>query len=335
MRRFLVLSTLLCSLLIGTNFTPSAEAQVSAELGTGGLDLHLFRPAVDSKGYLTVNGTDILGNGDFSFGLILDAGFGLLPFDGYIDNDSRNGGCSEDECANGYQRRNRIVDNFFTGTLHFNYGLFNSLVLGVQLPVHVVSGPSLEIPSLGGTGESIYNGEARGLDYQGLGNITIHAKYRLLRSERDPIGLAAMVHLELPTGAPESFAGETGFAVWPVLAMEWRPGQNFRLGLNVGYRLALGEGATIPYDATAVPGNTNAMGNPGNATMAIFSPANPETVTYDDVLTFGLGMSFGLGDAVDLVIDIYGNQIVSEFGGGGALSAEAMLGLKVFVQEQS
>ena len=81
MRRFLVLSTLLCSLLIGTNFTPSAEAQVSAELGTGGLDLHLFRPAVDSKGYLTVNGTDILGNGDFSSAI----GNGGVSFDWSAD----------------------------------------------------------------------------------------------------------------------------------------------------------------------------------------------------------------------------------------------------------
>ena len=53
----------------------TAEAQPSAELAMpDGMDLHLFRPAVDSKGHLSVNGTDILGHLDFSFGLVLDFG---------------------------------------------------------------------------------------------------------------------------------------------------------------------------------------------------------------------------------------------------------------------
>src|SRR4051812_10554224 len=44
-----------------------------------GMDLHLFRPAVDSKGFFSVNGADILGSKDISFGLVLDYGHGLLP----------------------------------------------------------------------------------------------------------------------------------------------------------------------------------------------------------------------------------------------------------------
>ena len=43
-----------------------------------GMDTHLFRPAMDSKGLFTTNGSDILGQNDFSFGLVLDYGNTLL-----------------------------------------------------------------------------------------------------------------------------------------------------------------------------------------------------------------------------------------------------------------
>src|SRR5690606_38605648 len=93
----------------------SVGAQTSAELASGGMDLHLFRPAVDSKGFISVNGTDILGDGDFSFGLILDAGLGILPFNGFVNDATVLAADAEDV--------DRIVDQFFTGTFHFNYGI--------------------------------------------------------------------------------------------------------------------------------------------------------------------------------------------------------------------
>src|SRR5262245_50029607 len=43
-----------------------------------GMDTHLFRPAVDSKGFFYVNGTDIIGKNDVSFGMILDWGRNIM-----------------------------------------------------------------------------------------------------------------------------------------------------------------------------------------------------------------------------------------------------------------
>ncbi len=43
-----------------------------------GFDTHLFRPALDSKGFFHTNGTDILGANDISLGLVLDYGRNLL-----------------------------------------------------------------------------------------------------------------------------------------------------------------------------------------------------------------------------------------------------------------
>src|SRR5690349_12814332 len=90
MVRWLVACLLSCSPLfcvVGSAWiatASSASAQSASLKGDVGMDAHLFRPAVDSKGYISTNGTNILGDGDYSFGLVLDAGFGIMPFDGFV-----------------------------------------------------------------------------------------------------------------------------------------------------------------------------------------------------------------------------------------------------------
>jgi hypothetical protein len=56
----------------------SAAAQVRTHGNGDGMDTHLFRPAVDSKGFLSVNGSDILGHQNMSFGMVLDYGTHLM-----------------------------------------------------------------------------------------------------------------------------------------------------------------------------------------------------------------------------------------------------------------
>ncbi|MGE3636879.1 MAG: hypothetical protein AB7P00_43650, partial [Sandaracinaceae bacterium] len=109
------------------------SALAQARLSNGGMDLRLTRPALDSKGLLTIDGTDILGENALSFGLILDAGIGLLPFDGFVNDPT--------VAAMDAERRSRLVDAMVTGTLHANWGIANRLVVGAQIPVSVVSGP--------------------------------------------------------------------------------------------------------------------------------------------------------------------------------------------------
>lgn len=59
-----------------------ASAQIRSnavpESNGGGFDTHLFRPAMDSRGLFSVNGADVLGAGNVSFGLVLDYGRGIL-----------------------------------------------------------------------------------------------------------------------------------------------------------------------------------------------------------------------------------------------------------------
>jgi OOP family OmpA-OmpF porin len=296
--------------VLALSLTGRAGAQASLENGGG--DLHMFRPAVDSKGLFTLDGTDILGHTDFSFGLVLDAGFGLVPFEGFTNSDATN--------AESAERRSHLVDQLSTGTFHFNFGLFNSLVVGVQVPVHIASGPNVVVPG-------VYNSAgAGGLDYQGLGNITVHGKVRITRVERDGVGLAALLHVELPTGEPSSFAGD-GFALWPTHALELRPVREVRVAMNLGYRLSFDESAVVPVGGRTMPRNMNATG------AELVEPGTE--IEYGHLVTAGIGASFRVADPLDLVLEVYATQSVNDFGEIEGLSAEAIGGLKVFVERNS
>src|SRR5688572_33273371 len=83
----------------------------------GGIDTRLFRTAVDSKGFFTVDGADVAGKGDVAFGLVLDAGFGLLR-----------------------RREHRVVDTQMHGVLMGSYSPIRGLTIGLGLPTDLVSG---------------------------------------------------------------------------------------------------------------------------------------------------------------------------------------------------
>src|ERR1035441_3891845 len=56
----------------------TADAQTIPTSNGAGFDTHLFRPAMDSKGLFTVNGSDIIRKHDISFGLVIDYAHDLL-----------------------------------------------------------------------------------------------------------------------------------------------------------------------------------------------------------------------------------------------------------------
>src|SRR5262245_40149729 len=101
-----------------------------AQNGGGDIDLDSFRPAMDSRGYVTVNASQLLGNFEVSFGLVTDWGHNVLklhggPFTGagYASGDSE------------YR-----VENVISPTLQAAFGLGGFFEIGVSLPFRVVSG---------------------------------------------------------------------------------------------------------------------------------------------------------------------------------------------------
>lgn len=272
-----------------------ANAQMTMDPITtdGGYNLRLFRPAMDSKGLFSVNGTDILGHLDFAFGLVVDYGRAQARI-------GPNGMGGNDRA---------LVENMFTGTLVADIGLFNWVVLGLQIPFYLVDGPGRSDLGAGVLG---YTPPPMRMSYQGVGELAVNAKVRFLRAEMHRFGLGLGVQAGIPTmGGSRSFAGDPGFSIWPQLYFEWRPVQQFRLDLNVGYRHIFGTGSLLPSDGA-------------NGAARFGSP-----------LTAGLALGVRPIQAIELVAETYAEQYVSSFGNTNALPWEVVGGLKIFVQRNS
>ncbi|HEV3190077.1 MAG TPA: OmpA family protein, partial [Polyangiaceae bacterium] len=260
-----------------------ALAQNAIPSGNGdGLDTHLFRPSMDSKGLFAVNGSDLLGANEFSFGLVLDYAHVLLRTPG---SDS-------------------LIEHSFQGTFQGNYGIGNQFVVGLDLPVDLMSG-----------GQQPANPTKWGpqkLDFQGLGYVGAHVKWRATRVEHG-IGIALGLQLGWGLGdAASNGAADPGFWYWPMLMVEKRFGPigQFRVALNGGYR---GHSAST-------------------TTFALREGAFAD----GSLVTYGGGASLRVLEPLDLVAETYGSYLLASGAASDVkLSNEVVGGIKLFVERNS
>jgi len=268
-----------------------ASAQTLVPDGQG-MDTHLFRGAVDSKGFFYVNGTDIIGANQFSFGMVLDWGHALMR---------------SNQTAVG---TDKLIGDSFQGTISANYGLFNFMVVGVSVPINIMIGDAAT--GLGGTG-ALYNSDQ--LNSQKIQTIVPHLKFRLLRVQ-DGLGLALVAQAGGPIGGAERDMGaDPGFWYWPRLVAERRFGDlgEFKIALDAGYR-----------------GHT---GN--NPTFAQGQLAEGQ-LTYGDLVTYGLGLSYRALSGLDLVLENYGSILYADNNAADQrLSSEFLGGAKLFIEQNS
>src|ERR1700733_1560740 len=158
-----------------------------------------FRPAMDARGYLTLNGSTVLDDKELSFGLgSLEWGRHLL------------------EATDGTS-----VDNAVTATLVAALGLKVGGVpfeVGASLPLTIMNG------NVGGGGQ---------LDEQGTGDLGLHLKARLAHA--GPFGFAAIASVYLPT-ASQSFLGDPSVTPQLIGVADAQFGR-LRLAINGGVRL--------------------------------------------------------------------------------------------------
>ena len=183
--------------------TASAQNVGGGGNGGSGIDTHRFRPAMDSKGLFSVNGSDVLGAKDMSLGLVLDYGHNLLR-----------------------TSKDPLIEHSFQGTLQYSYGIANLVIVGVDMPIDLMSGNNLS--------------------YQGLGYFALHAKVRILKVEHG-LGVSAGLQIgQSINDAANSGGGEPGPFVWPIAMIEKRLGTTgqLRLAANAGIR-AHGASSTL------------------------------------------------------------------------------------------
>ncbi|HSR98166.1 MAG TPA: OmpA family protein [Kofleriaceae bacterium] len=280
-----------------------AAAPISAE-PAGNIDLNVFRPAMDSRGYLTVNASQVLGDKEFSFGLgSLDWGHGLLKLSSGTSTYS--------------------IDDIISATLIGAFGLHAGpleLEFGASVPFTIMSGDR---------GPDVGMMQYK-LDGQGIGNIGLHFKTRLLKTSRRPgIGLGLIASLYLPTVSPtDRFLGEakgsaTGGAsgklvpqIMGILDKEFGRTGRLRVSLNAGIRLRSSE--------------TFVNNDPGQEA----APITNGRVTASAEIPYGLGVAYAIArQRFDLVAEVYGALPLGNH--ENYMPLEALGGVKLYLARNS
>ena len=164
-------------LLLCLSLASPGRAQVPevGKLRNGGIDLQVFHPGVDSKGFITLNASQILGPKEFSFGLVSTWARDPLTFEATVGGNTQS---------------TWELQNLITSSFQGAVGVFARRQLGLQiglvLPVSILSGQAQPSdPRMPGTNDD----RNYKFDAQGLGDLVIHPKFRLSNASRNKLGL--------------------------------------------------------------------------------------------------------------------------------------------------
>ncbi len=215
----------------------------------GDFALDGFRPALDTRGFVTVDGAEVLPAGQPSFGLVTTWARGLLELAG-----------------DGASYR---VDHVVSPTLLAAIGLPGplGLELAAALPFGIVAadrGPDSD----GGTPGAPNDDDDYRRGGQGLGDVGVHAKVRL--GARGRLAAAAIADLTLPTASRGVWLGAGATGGGARLVVEWR-GPGVRLGAHAGIRLRAGGDAAFVDDGAV-------DGGPATGEVVTAGPAIPAGV---------------------------------------------------------
>ena len=302
-----------------------AGASVAAADPTpaGNMTIDTFRPAIDSRGYFTVNASQVLGDKDVSFGLgSLDYGHHLLDLSGpcVAPGNPQVGNCSY------------TIDNVITATLIAAFGIHvgpAELEFGASLPFVVMNGdrgPDFVDPS----GNHNFD-QAFKLDGQGIGNLGLHFKTRFLKTSKKPhVGLGVIASVYLPTANPsDKFLGDNNLMAQftGILDKEWGVQGRFRVALNGGIRLR-------PSGTATFTNNDTTSGAVDNANNPVIVPITGRTVTIGNEIPYGLGVAYGISpQKFDVVGELFGSLPLGSNENYQPL--EAIAGVKLYLARNS
>jgi len=265
----------------------------------GNLPIDTFRPAIDSRGYLTLNASQVLGDKEVSFGLgSLSWGHRLLAFE--------NGAATYS------------VDNVITATLIAAFGFKlgpAELQFGASAPLTIMNGD--RGPDDLGAASDPNDDQVYKLDGQGIGNVGLHVKTRFLKTSKPPhIGLGLIASLYLPTATKDRFMGEDKLTPQLMLLADKELGRRrrLRIGLNAGVRLR----------QTTTFTDVGDMGAPGTN----------GTITASAELPFGLGAAYAISpQRFDVVGELVGSVPLGNHEAYQPL--EAVAGVKLYLARNS
>ncbi|MBN2716684.1 MAG: OmpA family protein [Deltaproteobacteria bacterium] len=294
----------------------------------------LFDPAIDTKGHITVDGSPVLPHLRFSLGLLLDLGFNswvaVEQNDTPIEDEIPTTHSGEFTTIDGY---NHItLDRMVSARFQANFGLFNRFAVGLQIPLLVPVGQYYSFDAEG------YEDQTHWSNKGTFGDISLHIKASILRSDWHPFGLAFIAQYFIPTGKSELLTGEPGggaFAFKAILDAE--PFSWYRIGFNAGVRLPLGaEERNLLSWHRGDDAYDDIEGHVNGCDGDCQDNEPRELFKYGSSFYFGVGQSITMfPEIMDLVLEFYGNQLISQMGNTKYLSLEASGALKFFIEESS
>ena len=264
----------------------------------GNIALDTFRPAIDSRGYFTVNASQVLGDREVSFGMgSLDWGHHLLALSSGASTYS--------------------VDNMVSATLIAAVGLHlgpAELEFGASVPFRIMSGD--RGPDVIDTANPNNNKNYK-VDGQGVGNVGLHLKTRFLKTSKPPhVGLGVIASIYLPSANPtDRFMGEAGTTgqIIGILDKELVGGR-LRLAINAGLRLR----------------GTQTFTDVGD----LGSPSTGQMVTVGNELPYSAGVAWAVSpQKFDIVGEVLGSVPLGLHTNYQPL--EALAGVKLYLAKNS
>jgi OOP family OmpA-OmpF porin len=336
--------------------TTAASATVQAQIVSAPIDLQVFRPAADTKGYITLNGAQILAPLDVSFGMVTTGGWRPLNLDA---GRTVTTGTQTQESQ---YRMNFVLTTTLMGAIGLVSTDHLGLQFGIALPIGITSGEATPYDP-GAANSALYGGpDGRSFNgtnddrhfqtnYQGVGDLALLPKLRIINPSRLPVGIALIPGLILPTGDKSKFLGEgkTIFQPQAIVEVNWGRAGVFRTALNVGMRIRSGSSQFIDNsDNFNRPVRSLINGAPIDPVTGKDNPpvggenTNMGLRVGNEVLA-GLGASWGIVPFVfDMVGELYtftglnskkinANGTESSMAPGG----EAVLGFKAYLAPNS
>jgi OmpA-OmpF porin, OOP family len=275
----------------------------------GNIPLDTFRPAMDSRGYLTVNASQVLGHKELSFGIgALDWGYKMLGFG------------DEDACGSTTGGACYSIDNIITATLIGAFGVKAGpleLEFGVSVPFVILNGD--RGPDTLGDPATPNDDEAYKISGQGIGSIGLHFKTRFLKTSRPPhVGLGVIASVYLPTTDPkDSWLGERKVVpqIMGIVDKEFGDRGRLRVAANAGIRIRSTE--------TFTDNDTS----DGVATTG-------ESLTASAEIPFGVGLAYAIAvQKFDVVAEVIGSMPLGDNANYQPL--EAIAGVKLYLARNS
>ena len=336
----------LAAAVLAKSSDAAAQAQDRNNFVSPTYDLQLWRPAIDSRGYVTINASRTLGHLDFSLGLVGTWAFQPLQ----LQLDAGTAYPGGPVVAN---TRTFSVDHLITPQLQFALGLFKYIEVGVGIPIGIVIGQrqlcqGSDTGNCGGfTDPGGTSDQLRYTDVS-IGDLALHVKGRILNIEKFPVGIGALLSVYIPVAklannsGYRDFLAENNVTLRPqlILDREWDSQRRFRTSINFGALVRFASETFTDIGKSVAFGGNNVC-FPADTPLPQAACTQPNTFggtglsrSVGTQLTYGLGLSYSVVvQRFDVLAEIYGYADVT--GQTRAFPLEAAGALKVYLARNS